>query len=387
MSPSLAALLAAMAWSSPSSGTPAQPAYRVTLEDPHGDDDGPGSYVYPSDNDYPRGCFDLERLEVRREADAVVFEVTLATAVRRPPQVRRTNAQQIDLENGVYVQNVDIYIDTDGDPTTGITEAIPGRNVTLDGATPWDKAVVLTPLPFAVRSMLSDWRPAFRVLVPSNVTTRGATVVARVPVAELGEPQRKWGYAVMITGALWEESFDAVGRLVGSYRKNAFTMPVFTVPEARIIGGADLSNYHPWVMDILTGEGQSQRRILSSYDEKRERLAAVPMVYPFPEAHAEAAAAAPELPKLAPTPPPGVREGEVVLRVRDVQKDMVVLERGPDEVKAFTLGTVLDEEGQAVAQVVVTAVYPKFVLVTAVEGADAIKVGAAVRFIPGRGEK
>ena len=76
-----------------------------------------------------------------------------------------------------------------------------------------------------------------------------------------------------------------------------------------------------------------------------------------------------------------------MLRVHNVQTDMVVLERGPDEVKPFTLGTVLDEEGQAVAQVVVTAVYPKFVLVTAVEGADAIKIGAAVRFIPARGDK
>ena len=386
MSPSFAVLLAAMVWSSPSFGRPAGP-YRVTLEDPHGDDDGPGSYVYPSDNDYPRGCFDLERLEVRREGDFIVFEVTFAAAVRKPPQVRRTSVLEIDLDNGLYVQNVDIYIDTDGDPTTGSTEAIPGRNVTLDGATPWDRAVVLTPLPFAVRSLLSDWRPASRVLVPANLQTRGATVVARIPVGELGDPEPRWGYAVMVSGAIWEESFDAVNRLVGSYRKNAFTMPVFAVAEARIIGGADLTNYHPWVMDVLTAKGHSQRKVLSAYDEKRGRLAAVPMVYPFPDAHAAAAEAAPEPPRLVVAPPVGVRPGEIVLRVSDVQTDMVVLERGPEEVKPFTLGTVLDEEGQAVAQVVVTAVYPKFVLVTAVEGADAIKVGAAVRFIPARGDK
>lgn len=386
MSPSFAVLLAAMVWSSPPSGAAAAP-YRVTLDDAHGDDDGPGGYVYPSDNDYPRGCFDLERFHVRREGDAVVFEVTLAAPPRRPPQIRRTSAMQIDLDNAIYVQNVDIYIDTDGDPTSGSTEAIPGRNVVLDGATPWDRAVVLTPQPFGTRSVLSDWRPLAQVVTPSNLQVRGATIIARVPVAELGEPSKTWGYAVMVSGAIWEESFDAVGRLVGTYRKNAFTMPVFTVPEARIIGGADLSNYHPWVMDILTGDDQSQHRILSSYDEKRERLAAVPMVYPFPDAHAAAAAAAPALPKVELKPPPGLRAGEIVLRVRDVQTDMVVLERGPEEVKPFTLGTVLDEEGQAVAQVVVTAVYPKFVLVTAVEGADAIKIGAAVRFIPARGDK
>ena len=39
------------------------------------------------------------------------------------------------------------------------------------------------------------------------------------------------------------------------------------------------------------------------------------------------------------------------------------------------------------AQVVVTAVYPKFILATAVEGADAIVVGAAVRFVPSKEER
>jgi len=358
----------------------AKAAYRVAFDDAVGDDRGPGNYVPPSGSWYTRGAFDLRRVEVRREGPDVVFEITLGAVIRRPHQVRRTSAQRIELNNGIYLQNIDIYIDTDGSPLSGTTEVVPGRNVTVAAQTPWDKAVVITPQPHLARSIMDGWKYASRVLTPNRVTASGARVTARVHVNELGEPAAHWGYVVMVTGALWEETFDVVGRLVGEHQRNVLTMPVLTVAEDQIFGGGELHGLQPWVIDILTPPEQRQSRILSGFDVKSKRLAAVPMVYAAPEAHKAAAAAAPALPSLAPRLPPGVAPGAVILRVSDKQEDMVVLQREGADVKPFTLGTVLDAEGQAVAQVVVTAVYAKFVLVTAVEGVDEINVGAAVRF-------
>lgn len=362
-------------------GGSASAAYRVTLEDPAGDDRGPGTYVPPSGSFYGRGTFDLRSFEVRVEGRFVVFEVGFGEHIRRPHQVRRTHARTIDLDNGIYLQNVDIYIDIDGSPLTGTSEAIPGRNVVIDPTARWDKAVLITPQPALARTIMDGWKHGHLVHAPASCQSLGPKVTCRVPTAELGQPAKHWGYVVMVSGAIWEETFDAAGRLLGEHAKNVLTMPVMTVPEDQIFGGGDLHGLDPWVVDIITPPGVSQSRILTSFDVKAKTLARVPMVYPFPKAKKAHQAALPALPKVAPaSPPPEQAADGVLLKVKDVQKDMVVLAGDHTGVKQFTLGTVLDSEGQAVAQVVVTAVYPKFVLATAVEGADAILVGAAVRF-------
>ena len=45
---------------------PSGPAGSVKLEDPSGDDDGPGTYKYPTDAVYTPGSFDMTEFEVER---------------------------------------------------------------------------------------------------------------------------------------------------------------------------------------------------------------------------------------------------------------------------------------------------------------------------------
>lgn len=356
--------------------------YRVVLEDPRNDDDGPGSYIYPSDTEFRPGSFDLRQLEVVREGDTVVFRVTMDAQFQRPPVAKRTNASEIPLENDIYVQNIDIYIDTNPAEGAGRTDTVPGRHVTIDSDGAWDVAVIMTPLPFQVKSIIEDWPGAKQTRVPNNLRALGPRIEARIPVLDLGgPPEPHWGYQVMVSGALWEQNFNAIQRIAGSHFTNALTMPVVTVAERRAFGGGELTWYHPWVVDILTPPGKSQERILGASSAEAERLASVPMVYPdreaFERARKKAGAVTLTLEAKKPdAPPPGVVE----LTVRDVQGDIVVLEKGERDVKQFHLGTVLDDEGEAVGRVVVTSVYPKFVLATAVDGAENIRPGARVRF-------
>jgi hypothetical protein len=83
--------------------------------------------------------------------------VTFGAPLKRPPEVRRSDAIRIELENEIYVQNVDIYVDQDPSPRNGVTEAVPGRNVVFAPEAAWEKVVILAPMPFAVRSALSGW--------------------------------------------------------------------------------------------------------------------------------------------------------------------------------------------------------------------------------------
>ena len=64
----------------------AQPALAgsVVIEDPKGDDDGPGTYVYPTDPVYKKGSFDLTKVEIKDKGDKVQIKVHLKVKVEDP---------------------------------------------------------------------------------------------------------------------------------------------------------------------------------------------------------------------------------------------------------------------------------------------------------------
>lgn len=384
----------------------------VRFDDPSFDDKGGGELVYPTEPAYQeRGLFDLRRLDVKVEGDYAIFEVTLGARIVKPQAPRFTDAVILQLENGLYVQNIDIYIDRDPRPGAGHTEALPGRNVRIHRDHAWDQAVVLTPRPFALKSSIAEWPAARDVLVPSDLTSRNSTVVARVPLIDLGgPPQDHWGWQVMVTGALWVNGLQAYGHMLDSAQPNAFTMRVTPVAERFAFGGGDVVLHQPHVIDLLAPEGSSQRAILRGYTPERAVFAAVPMVYPdeaaFQRERAKAlkhlgpvkvkpVSSAPAVGALLPggmqgggeaaaSAPP---EGHFELAIRDVQDDIVVLEKPAQEdagagaaVKAFKVGTVVDFYGRSVGKVVVTAIYPKFVTATPIEGKAQMSAGARVRF-------
>lgn len=351
---------------------------RVSLEDPVSDDHGPGRYTYPTDGTlYRRGTFDLRRFEVEVQGDSVLFHVTLGEPIRAPAIAKASNASEIRLENSIYLQNVDIHIDTG--PGPGETESIPGRNVTFDPEEAWDVAVVLTPQPFATRSMLDGWKPVRRVLFPTNVRAKGSRVTARVPMHELGGlPEAHWGYQVLVSGATWGASFDVVNRYALGHPINALTMPVTTVPETDKFGGGELSFLHPYVIDALAPEGLSQRKMLSSYDPEAKRRAVVRMVYPDPAAREKAL----EVAGAATPTPPQLEPGPVELSVKNVEGELVVLERKDQApIEPYQIGVVFDGDRE-LGRVVVTSVHPAFVLTTAVEGLTEVRPGFVVRFTP-----
>ncbi|MFN2546154.1 MAG: glucodextranase DOMON-like domain-containing protein, partial [Myxococcales bacterium] len=104
----------------------ASPVEIASFDDAAGDATGPGSYVPPGDGEFTEGDFDLRRFAVYSDGDAVLFEVTLGAPIRRPSITQRTNASEIQLWNGIYLQNIDIYVDTDRASAAGYTACIPG---------------------------------------------------------------------------------------------------------------------------------------------------------------------------------------------------------------------------------------------------------------------
>jgi C-terminal binding-module, SLH-like, of glucodextranase len=359
-------------------------------DDPAGDADGPGTYSNPTDADLQGAHFDLRKFTVRVEGDDVVLEVTLGEVIRPPGSNWRTNRTPVELKNSLFLQNVDIYVDTAPASTAGHSQSIPGRRVQFEAGRTWKRAVVMTPLPGYVASIVSS---AFgdaakqSVTVPP-LTSRGRTVIARVPQAFFGgKPKPEWGWSVQVSGAAWEHSFVVVDRIKGTEAPDALTMPVSTTAERWMFGGAKLGRSHPQVVDLLVPPGQDQHQVLSSFDNEKVELARVPFVYGKPPPPLPPLPAPSPLPgsppSLVPGPPPTppltapVPDGWTVV---DVQGELFSVSGPTEGLSPMMFGEVLTGDGGVGARVVVVQVLPNGLLASAVDHKERIGRGAKVRF-------
>ncbi|MDQ0573848.1 family 49 glycosyl hydrolase [Agromyces albus] len=97
------------------------------VSDPEGDDNGPGSYVYPSDGAFNSGSLDLTGLEVYRDDDTIRFLTSTAGVINNPWG-----------GNGMSTQRVNIYLSDRSARTT--SPLLPGTNTAAEG--PWSYAIV-----------------------------------------------------------------------------------------------------------------------------------------------------------------------------------------------------------------------------------------------------
>ncbi len=206
----------------------------------------------------------------------------MAAPFRQPAVTARTGTTPLPLWNGIYLQNIDIYIDEDGAPGTGFQVCVPGRRVGFAGGRGWEAAVVLTPQPEAAQGITEEalGEAGKHVLFPRHLRTQGRTVIARVPVSALGgPPSPAWRWSVQVSGARWERSFSVVERIAsGKPEPDAFTMPVLPIAEAWAFGGAPDDSVHPRVIDVLLPRGADQAAVLGSFNAKTGELAKVPFV-------------------------------------------------------------------------------------------------------------
>jgi hypothetical protein len=359
----------------------------ASFDDPAGDATGPGSYAPPGDTDFQDGDFDLRRFAVYLDGDDVVLEVTLGAPFRRPELTLRSGSTPLPLWNGIYLQNVDVYVDTDP-AAAGFSSCIPGRRVAFADGRTWKAAVVLTPQPGPARNVAADaMGPAARhVVFAEGLQTSGRTVTARVPAAALGgEPRRSWGWSVQVSGARWERSFSLTDRFRGGVEADAFTMPVLPLREAWAFGGAPEGRAHPRVVDVLLPPGVDQKTVLGSFDAATGAFARVPFVYaePPPPLAGETSLAPPAPGVPRPVIGAGDAAGRVAppgLTVADVSGDMVSISGSTAGLRPMQLGRVLGPDGATVARIVLVQVLEKGAVASAVDGREKIERGARVEF-------
>ncbi len=93
----------------------------ISVDDPQGDDNGPGTYTYPTDGVFKAGVFDIKQFTVGYDEKNVVFRFVFYGPVPNP----------WGSPNNLAVQTLDVYVDQDPGAGTGNRLLLPGRNAAL----------------------------------------------------------------------------------------------------------------------------------------------------------------------------------------------------------------------------------------------------------------
>lgn len=217
------------------------------LTDPTADDNGPGSYVYPTDGAFNPGAFDLTNFDVYRDGDNLRLVTRLAGQINNPWG-----------GNGMSVQRLNIYLHDPADTATASTPALPGTNMDTAGA--WTRAIV------------ADGRYPSGVYGPDQakvgdinlqVVKANNQIVVTIPATALGtlDPATA-GYQVSMFGDA--ENGEGIGNIRPVYAYDYWnTGDPWWVKQYRFGGGAgviddalaskDSDTSDPNAIDIISG--------------------------------------------------------------------------------------------------------------------------------------
>ena len=199
------------------------PRLVAAFEDARDDATGPGSYVAARRHPVPGRRL---RPAPLRRAGGRRRRPLRGDAGRRHPRAAGPLPDQLhagQARNNLYLQNIDIYLDTDPTSPAGHTACVPGRRVGLRRRPHLEAGG--DPHPAARAGPGGDRRRPARP-PPTQDDLPGPAPAARPhprspgsgPTSSAASPPPAWGYSVQVSGATWERNLRAIDRLTGDGR-------------------------------------------------------------------------------------------------------------------------------------------------------------------------
>jgi glucoamylase len=210
----------------------------LDVSDPTGDDNGPGTYQYPTDSAFYPGAFDLTRFQVISDGHTVYLQATLA------------NLQQA-FGSTLGLQLLDVYVHVPGAANTSTAAFSPSRNYTIATSDAWSERVEVQGFAAPL------WQDANgnslgNAFVAASTTAK--TITIGLPQATFGTPGPGWSFAVVLTG---QDGFSPGNARQFTPTPGQFTFgvcapttisPICSFPAAQV----------PQAMDVITPAGVSQ---------------------------------------------------------------------------------------------------------------------------------
>jgi glucoamylase len=210
----------------------------LDVTDPSGDDNGPGTYQYPTDASFHAGAFDLTRFQVLSDGTFAYLRTTLRNL---DPTFGATDGAQL----------LDLYVHVPGASATSTGAAAASRNYTIGSAGAWSQRIEV--------QGFAD--PVWVNAAGSSVGTASVlaeqadrTITIALPEAQFGTPSSGWGFSVVLTG---QDGFGTDQARNFTATPGGFTFGVCAAGGTAPICTVD-PNTVPKAMDVLTPAGVSQ---------------------------------------------------------------------------------------------------------------------------------
>jgi glucan 1,4-alpha-glucosidase len=215
------------------------PGTRVfSVTDPAGDDNGPGTYQYPTDSSFLPGAFDLLGFTVSETASKVYLQTHIANL-------------GATFGSNFGAQLLDIYVHDPSASTTSTAAPFTTRNYTIAPADAWSE--YLEAQGFA--SPIWQSAASGSLGTPQFIVDGGAgTATLVVPRAAFGDVGPGWTFTLALTG---QDGFSSDEARAFTSQAGAFTFGVCPAGGSEPICSVDPSTV-PKVIDTITPSGVSQ---------------------------------------------------------------------------------------------------------------------------------
>jgi hypothetical protein len=214
-----------------------------SVDDPDGDDHGPGNYAYPTAPDFHDGAFDIEQFQVLDTGDTVTFRV-------------RTRDLTPTFGSPLGAQLLDVYVHVPGASPTSTDSAFPrnasnpGRNYAIAPSGAWSRLLEVEG--FGQRYVDASRKTLGTIDIRADDISRYITF--SVPKASLGTPGPGWGFTVTLTS---QDGFSADRARGFQPTPQGFQLGVCATASSDPHCTAEPGSV-PKVMDALTPSGTSQ---------------------------------------------------------------------------------------------------------------------------------
>jgi glucoamylase len=206
--------------------------------DPTGDDNGPGTYAYPTSSSFTAGSFDLTGMRIN-QTDTEVF-ITFTFRVLVPTFGSPFGAQMLDL-----------YVHQPGAATASTAAAFPQRNYTIAPADAWSERIEAQGFADPVWVDPSGNGVGSATFVPDDGSS---TATLELPIAQFGEVASGWTFTVALTG---QDGFSPDQARAFTSTPQDFSFGVCGPGVSSPICAVDPGTV-PKVMDTFTPAGVSQ---------------------------------------------------------------------------------------------------------------------------------
>jgi len=206
--------------------------------DPSGDDNGPGTYQYPTSPNFTAGSFDITRFQVIHAGSQVFLRTTLRTLTPT-------------FGNPIGAQLLDVYVHSPSARATSTAAASSQRNYTIAPADAWTQRIEVQGFAAPVWVDANGNSVGTAAVLSSEAAK---TITIALPASAFGTPGSGWSFAVVLTG---QDGFNPDQARGFAATPQAFLFGVCAPDGTSPICGVDAGAV-PKAMDVITPSGVDQ---------------------------------------------------------------------------------------------------------------------------------